>query len=228
MWRTYVGAFAASAAGGAVEEVLLHAETVVGAELGTGAGELAVVGVAGVGVVVGGEAAHQRLALQVATGALAAGAGEAVLGIAASLSVWLLGVGRTGGAVTGAALLGVARARAGSTDERARRELTTLTAGLVAVVADGVAAELARPGVAALVVAAGFIPATIAVFAFFDDAVAALLTRDERDALVDGETVGLDGVAADGGADVANGAGGEVGDAIAGGGVHDVLLAGIA
>ena len=53
-----VGAFSAALAGGAVEEVLLHRVAYVGAEFGGGAGDLAAVGGAGVGVVSLGVGTH--------------------------------------------------------------------------------------------------------------------------------------------------------------------------
>lgn len=69
-------AAAASLTGGAVEEVLLHGVAYVGAEFGGCAGDLAVGGGAGVGVVSLGVGAHEGFALEVAGCALAGCAGE--------------------------------------------------------------------------------------------------------------------------------------------------------
>ena len=103
-----------------------------------------------------------------------------------------------------------------------------MAAIFVGVVADGAGVEFAGCGVAALVGAAAGGPAAVAVFAFFDDAVAALVAGDGRHALVVGEAGRFHGVAEQGRADVAYRAGTEGCDADAGGGVHDELRVGVA
>jgi hypothetical protein len=65
-----VTALAAAFAGGSVQEILLHREARVRPELRTGARQLAARRAAGVGIIVGRQTAHERLALQVAAGAL--------------------------------------------------------------------------------------------------------------------------------------------------------------
>lgn len=112
MGRTYINALPASARC-AVEEVLL--QTVAGAttELGRSAGKGAAARIAGVRLVAAGERAHERLALLVATGALATGAFQAVAAAGACFFPLIFGtVGRC--AVAG--FLGIAGALAGAAD----------------------------------------------------------------------------------------------------------------
>lgn len=70
--------------------------------------------------------------------------------------------------------------------------------------------------------------AAVAVFAWFDDAVAALLAGDGFDVLVVGQTIRVDRLTTNSAADIPDGAGAEVRDTLCRGRVHDVLLAGIA
>lgn len=106
--------------------------------------------------------------------------------------------------------------------------MAVFAAVLVGVVADGGAFELAGRGVTAGVVSARGRAAAVAILAFLDNAVAALLARDGSDAFVVDKRGGVDTVAAEGGADVADGAETELRNAFARGGVHDEFGAGVA
>ena len=122
-----------------------------------------------------------------------------------------------------------------------------LAAVLVCVVTHSVVFELARLCVAAWVVAAACLAAAIAVFSglqmsfisqgslklekldpYLHDSVPALLASNGRNAEVRAEAGRIDCIASDTRADVSNAARREMRDAIGGGGVHDVLLAGVA
>lgn len=212
-------------AGRPVEKVLLQAVADAAAKLGAAAGERAAPRVAGISLVALGVGAHEGAALLVAAGALPAGALQTIATAGAGLLPLVLGAIRR---VAGTRLLGIASALAGAADGRVGGELALAAAVFVGVVADGVVLEAAGGGVAAGVVATLGLAAAVAVLALFDDAVAADGLADGGDAAVVCEARGLDAVAQQGGADVADGAGREAGDALGGGGVHDVLLAGVA
>lgn len=181
--------------------------------------------------------AHNGAALQVAAGALAARTRELprvqpgrrrVRRDAALLAVWGGGVRGADAGGARAGLLRVAGAGAGAADGAGGGELAAVAAVLVGVVADGAGLEAAGARVAAGVRGAVGLAAAVAVLAVLDDAVAALVAGDGGDAAVGGEAGRVDAVAADAAADVADAAGGEVRDALGGGGVHDVLFAGVA
>ncbi|KFY08260.1 hypothetical protein V492_06383, partial [Pseudogymnoascus sp. VKM F-4246] len=201
--------FPAAAALGAVEEILSQAAAHVLRGVG-GAEELAPV-VAALVVLL----AHEGLALLVTRCALPACAGQAVARGAAAISFIFVDVRWTRGCL----------ADGGGGGELAGLETAVFGGG----VADGVVLglELACLGVAAGVVAAPgrALAAAITLLAHLDDAVAALGAGDGLDVAVVAQAVRFDGLAADGAADVADAAGGEVGDAGAGRGVHDEFAA---
>jgi len=174
-----------TSAGRAVEEVLLHAVTRVGAESGTTTAQSAAAAVAGIRVVILRVASHDRLALQIARRALAARTCH-VVGAAARrvLLVLVLGAVRVG---SGAALFGVAFADTGAADGRRRRELAIPAAVLVGVVAHSVRLELARSRIAAVVIATSRRATAIALLVALDDSVTASLACDGSDVPVVGE-----------------------------------------
>ena len=155
-------------------------------------------------------------------------AGCGVGGERAILSVRCSDVVGTCCIATSASFFGVAGAGRGSTYLRGGRELAFVAAVFVGVVADSVAAEFACCCITAGIVAAAAGTATVAVFAVFNDAVAALIPGNGNDAFVRGEAGCVNSVTADGGADVTDGACRKVGNAGCGEGVHDVLFACIA
>ena len=210
---------------GPVEEVLSQAKAPVESKLGRSAREHAARAITGVGVVALVVSAHQGPTLLIPTRTLATRTVHSIATVGARFCPPILGTVR-GRAV--ARLLGIAGALTRPADGSGRGQLAIPAAVLVAVVADGVVLEPTRGCVAAGVVAARAGPAAVAVLAFFDDAVAAHGVADGGDAAVVGETAGVDRVALQGGADVADGAGRESSDALCGGGVHEVLGAGIA
>ena len=106
-------------------------------------------------------------------------------------------------------------------------ELAVFATIIVGVVAYGVVLELACCRVTALVISASGCAAAIAVFALFNDTVATLLAGDCSDALVVCQACCLHAVTANGRANVADGARREFRNALAGGRVHNILLAGI-
>jgi hypothetical protein len=106
-------------------------------------------------------------------------------------------------------------------------ELAAFATIFVGVVAYGVVLELACCRVTALVISTPGCAAAIAVFALFNDAVATLLTGDCSDAFVVCQACCLDAVTANGRANVADGARRELRNALTGGRVHNILLAGI-
>ena len=104
-----------------------------------------------------------------------------------------------------------------------------MAAALIAVVTLGVVLKFAGRGVTASVAATTLEPPTVAVFTFFDDAIATLLGRDQRhlDIIEQTGAVGRLGVHAT--TNVANRAGRELVDTVAADtGVHDKLTIGIA
>ena len=216
---------AAAAALGAVEEVLLQAVADVGAELGRAAGDDARGGVAGVGVVALGVAAHDRLALLVSRRALAAGTLQA---IAAVVSIRLCVVIRTVRCVAGALLFGIAGTRTCPADRLSRGELTVFAAILVGIIAHSVVLEPAGIWVTTAVGSTSLLTTAIALFVSFDNAVAACLTRDGGDTPIIGQTGRFDAVPAQRGTNVANGAGREFVDVLGRGWIHQKPLTGIA
>lgn len=105
--------------------------------------------------------------------------------------------------------------------------MAVITTILIRVIADGSRSEHACIRIAAGISRTTLRSTTIAVLARFDDSIAALLLGNDGDATVVDETLSIDGVAGETAADVADGARGEVIDAVGGGGVHDVLATGI-
>ena len=106
-------------------------------------------------------------------------------------------------------------------------ELAVFATVIVGVVTYGVVLELACCRVTALVISASGCATAIAVFALFNDAVATLLAGDCSDAFIVCQACCLDAVTANGRANVANGARREFRNALTGGRVHNILLAGI-
>lgn len=75
--------------------------------------------------------------------------------------------------------------------------MAVLATVLVGVVADGGFSESARSRIAALVVAAALISATIALLVTFHNAIAASLSFDGNNATIVGETSRLDAITAE-------------------------------
>jgi len=73
----------------------------------------------------------------------------------------------------------------------------------VARVTDGTLGKFASGGVAADISGTALLTTTIAIFTFLDNAVATLVATDGNNPLVVGETARLDGIPAEGTADVA-------------------------
>lgn len=180
--------------------------------------------VARIGIIAAGVAAHDGLALLVSARALSTCALEA---IATPLSVWCSHVGGASRSVARAGLLGITLASAGTADSACRGKLALTAAVLVGIVADCTGLELAGRSIATRIVAAAFCATTVALFAFFDNAIAALLSTDGGDALVCAETLCVDAVPSHGSTDVADTARGKVGNTLGGGRVHDIFLASI-
>lgn len=194
-------------------------------KLGTRAAKTASVAIARIGIITASVAAHDSLALLVSGCTLPARARQAITAIAAIRRSDITGACWR---ASSADFLWVTIASRSTADGSVGSELAIFAAVLVAIVADGVVLELACRGIAATVIATSRFTTAVAILAFFDNAVAALLARDGGDALVGGEALCVDAVAAHGSADVADTARGEVGDAFRSGRVHDVLFAGIA
>lgn len=85
---------------------------------------------------------------------------------------------------------------AGSANDARGGEVAVFAAVLVGVVTDGGVFKFAGRGVAASVVPAGCRAAAVAILAFLDNAVAALLAGDGSEAFVVDERGGADAVAA--------------------------------
>lgn len=100
-----------------------------------------------------------------------------------------------------------------------------MTAIFVGVIADRSTRESAVGGTAGIVATR---VSTVAIFAFLDDAVAALLAGNGLDGAIVGQTLSVDNVATDSTAYIADGAWGEVVDTVGGERVHDELRLGIA
>lgn len=226
--KTYIRAFPSTTAPRAVQEILLHRIADAGAEFRTRAAQGTILRVARIGIVIARIASHQRLTLLVPARALPTRALQTGARVAARLSVGGKGVGRAGGVFARACFLRVALSGAWSADDARGGEVAVFAAVLVGVVADGGVFKLAGRGIAASVVPARCRAAAVAILAFLDNAVAALLAGDGSEAFVVDERGGVDAVAAESGANVADGAGAEVRDTFARRGVHDVLGAGVA
>jgi len=168
---------------------------------------------------------HNALALLITAGALAAGALETVATASAVLSNH---VGGAGSVVAAACLFGIAVSRTGATNGACGRELAVPATILVGFIAHGATCEFAGLCIATLILGTASFSPAVAIFAFFDNAVAALLLGQDRDALVARQATGVDAPPLEGGADVANGARTELLDLIAGRGVHDELTTSIA
>ena len=98
----------------------------------------------------------------------------------------------------------ITSAGTGPADRSIGGKLAASATVFVGVIANSAGLELASRWVAAIVVATAFGTTAVAFFARLDNAIAALLAADGRDLPVVRETIGLDGVAADSAADVAN------------------------
>lgn len=130
-------------------------------------------------------------------------------------------VGGTVSIGTGTGLLGIAGAGAPTTYRARGGKLTTLATSFVAVITDRSRRETAGGGIAAAITATAIGTPTITVFAIFDDAITALAATDRLDTSVIGQAVAVDGIPAQGAADVAHGTGGELVDPGGGSRVHD-------
>jgi hypothetical protein len=106
--------------------------------------------------------------------------------------------------------LRVTVARALTADGACASKLTATAAVLVRVIADGVAFVCASLSVATCIITTTFFATTITLFVTFDDAVATLLASNCLHLPVVAQAVGLDIVVSNGAADVANGAGREL------------------
>ena len=100
-----------------------------------------------------------------------------------------------------------------------------VAAPIVAVVADGIVLVFASRSVATSIVATARLASAVALFAFFDNSVAALLASNGADILVVRQAGCLDTVTADSAAYVSNAARTEILDSRAGRRVHDILFA---
>jgi hypothetical protein len=128
---------------------------------------------------------------------------------------------------SGASFGWVADAGASATHGVICCELAVFATIFVGVIAYGVVLELACCRVTALVISASGCAAAIAVFTLFNDAVATLLAGDCSDTFIVCQACCLDAVTANGRANVADGARREFRNALTGGRVHNILLAGI-
>lgn len=139
---------------------------------------------AGPGVIGVQQGAYHRATLVVATCALAAGAAELLVLVAAAGTIVFVFVFGTGARGSAAGLGDVAFTGAGTADSVGGGELAFAAAAVVRVVADGTVFEFAGLGIAAGVVAAAFFVAAVAFLVAFDDAVAALTAANGHDAAV--------------------------------------------
>lgn len=217
--------FAAAAAVGAIEEVLLQAEALVGGEFGRAAGHYAGGRVASVGVVAGGVGAHDGLALLVARRALAGGAFEA---IATAVTIRGVGVGWADSSITWASLLRITVARALTADSACACKLAVAAAVFVGVVADRVVLVSASRGVTAGIVATTLLATAVTLFVALYDAVTTLLASDGFHFSVIAQAIGIDIVVLDSTADVADRARREFINTSLTRRIHDVPLIGIA
>lgn len=146
-----------------------------------------------------GVAAHDSLTLHVTAGALTRGAGQSITTLRA---IFCSVVGRAGSRVTRASLLRIALPGASAADGLSSGKLAIAAAVFVGIVTDGAGGKLAGGRVAACVTGTADFTAAVAVFTFFDDAVAALLTCDKVHVAVAGETGAVNGIAVQCAADV--------------------------
>ena len=211
----------------AVEKVLLHTVAHTRAEFGRRAREGAILAVAGVGVVLGSIGTHQGLALLIPGGALSAGALQVLGRLATSLAIWRRLIGRARSRCSGADFLGITLSGAGSAYCPIGGKLAALAAVLVGVITDCVVLESASGRIAAGIGPTALGTTTVTVLSFLHDAIATLMAGDGRHPLIVLQAVGLDTVAPQGRTHVANGARAEVGYALTGGRIHDVLGASI-
>jgi hypothetical protein len=131
------------------------------------------------------QAAHHGTALIIATGTLAAGTGEATT---TRRSVVLELIRGAGAGVSSTGLGNVTDTCTRSADCVCGRKLAFCATAVIGVVADGIVLELACLCVAASIGTAAFLAATVAVFASFDDAVAASAAAHRYDSAIVGET----------------------------------------
>ena len=142
--------------------------------------------VAGVGVVVCGEGAHQGFALLIPRSTLATRTGQSVAAILAIRSHLICRASCCG---SRANFLGVTRAGASSADGSLCGELAANAALVVCRVADSVVLELAGCSIAAGIIATTGNTSTIALLIALDNAIATTLFRGKSgDALVVRET----------------------------------------
>lgn len=118
---------------------------------------------------------HERLALLVSAGTLAASTGEAAAALLAVGIVFIFGAS-TG--FTRALLFGITLAIALPTYRARGRELAICAAFFVGIVTGGVLGKFARARIAALVVTAGVLSSAIALLSFFYYTIATLTSSD--------------------------------------------------
>lgn len=185
-------AFTAGVTGRAIQVVLEHSDTAAGgitpdtggSATDQAAGRLYGI-IAGPGIVGIEQAAHHGTALIVATRTLPTSTGEVT---ATRGSVIFELVNGAGAGVSCARLGNVAYTCAGSADSICGCILAFTATTVVGVVADGIILEFACLRVAARIITAALHAATIALFAGFDDAIAASTAADSDDSAIVGET----------------------------------------
>jgi len=205
----YCGAFALSiltapttATRSSVQEVLLQPIAHSSPELWARTADRATRTITSVRIVALRIASHHSLTLLISARALSR---STLHSVPTALTLWRRDIYRTCRRSTRAHFLRITRSSAGAADSSVSSELAVAAAVFVRIIADSVGGELAGGRLTAIVVAASFWTTAIAFLAGLDNAVTALLSTDGSDLLVIRETLCLDGVAADGAADVANG-----------------------
>lgn len=172
---TYISALSTATTYSPVKEILLHTVTDTKTELGGSTRQCTVLAVTSVSVVLRRVRTHQCLALLIPRCTLSACALEALRAVSAGLSIWRRDVGGAGSVGATTSLLRVALAGTGSTYCAGAGELAINAAVLVRGIADSTILEFTGRSVAAGIVIAVRGASAVAVFALFDNAIAALL-----------------------------------------------------
>jgi hypothetical protein len=199
--KTYIRAFPTAATRRPIQEILLQTIAHSRPKLRARTAQRTAERVTRISIIALRVAPHKRLALLISARAMSARTLEPT---PAALSIRRRSITRARRRIARTLLLRIAISSTGTTYRRRGSQLTVATALLIAVVTYGIILELACRWIAARIVTTGARAAAIAFFAWFHDAVPALLARDECDVLVVAEAGGADAVAADGGADVAD------------------------
>lgn len=208
---------------GSRDEVLLQTITDITSEFRTCTSDETALAVTRICIVVLRVAAHDSLALLVATRALTTGALQAIATIGAIWLSLVCGAGRRGAR---AGFLGITLTRACTTDSTRRSELAVSAAVLVGVIADRARSKLASGRVAARIIFAAFCTSTVAIFTRFDNSITALPSRNRGDTFIVGQTFAVDRIAKHCTANVADRAWAELLNAVTRLRVHDVLSSG--